>query len=245
MRAILPVLTYIRGFLHWFWLVFFTVFSIVIILAFEFAGCKKKSYQAEQFWARGLLWFCGIRVKSKNRHNIPEKPFLIMFNHRSYVDILALFKATPLRFHFGSKKSIFAVPILGFAMRKMGHIPIYRENPREVLTLYRSLGERIKRGDSFALAPEGTRHTGLHPGRFKKGPFIFALNYQIKILPVVLHGAEQCMPKGSWFFNVGAWRRTVEVEYLPALETKGMDRADIKHLQSQVYESMRSAMDPQ
>ena len=240
MQKILLILTYIRAIFHWLWLVFFTLFSIAIILFFEILGSKKKSYQAMRFWGFGLLWFCGIKVRIKNSKNIPEKPFLIIFNHRSYVDIPALFQATPERFHFGAKKSLFYIPILGFTMKKVGHIPIHRNNPKEVYHLYASLKERIKRGDCFALSPEGTRHTGQGLGRFKKGPFIFALQHQVKILPVIIHKAEECMPKGSWFFNIGAWKRTVIVEYLPAVETTGMNKDDIKNLQDQIYKNMAS-----
>ncbi len=236
------VLTYIRAVLHWFWLIVFTFFSICIILSFELMGLKKKSYQTARFWALGLLWFCGIKVESKNRHNIPMQVFLIMFNHRSYVDILALFRATPARFYFGAKKSLFSIPLLGFAMKIMGHISIQRETPRSVLRLYNSLQKRVKKGDCFALSPEGGRRTGLGLARFKKGPFMFAVNYQMKILPVVIHKAEECMPKGSWFFNVGAWKRTVIVEYLPAVDTKGTNKNDIKELQNQIYKNMEKCI---
>lgn len=238
MKIILFTLTYIRAIFHWFWMVIFTIFSIFIILLLELMNNKKKSYQAMRFWALGLLWFSGIKVKSENKHNIPEKPFLIMFNHRSYVDILALFQATPERIHFGAKKTLFSIPFLGFAMRVAGHISINRESPKDVHRLYNSLQKRIEKGDCFVLSPEGGRHTGSGLARFKRGPFIFALNNQIKILPVFIHKAEECMPKGSWFFNIGAWKRTVVVEYLSVIDTKGMDKNNIKHLQDQVYKNM-------
>lgn len=240
MKRVLLILTYIRAVFHWFWLIFFTLLSIFIILFFEILGSKKKSYQAMRFWSFGLLWFCGIKVKSKSIQNIPKKPFLIMFNHRSYVDILALFQVTPERFHFGAKKNLFHIPFLGFAMKKVGHIPIHRKNPKKVYYLYASLKDRIERGDCFALSPEGTRYTGQGLGRFKKGPFILALQHQIKILPVIIHKAKECMPKGSWFFNIGAWKRTVIVEYLPVVETTGMNKSDIKNLQDQIYKNMAS-----
>lgn len=240
MKKTILALSYIRAVFHWFWLVFGTLLCITCILFFEILGNKKKSYQATRLWGFSLLRFCGIKVKSKNTQNIPEKPFLIMFNHRSYVDILALFQATPVRFHFGAKKSLFSIPIMGFAMKKAGHISIERSNPKEVYRLYNSLTDRVKRGDCFALAPEGGRHIGSGLGRFKKGPFVFALQHQVTILPVIIHKAEVCMPKGSLFFNIGKWKRTVIVEYLPVVKTKGMSKDNIKELQEQIHESMAS-----
>ena len=238
MKTVLLALTYIRAIFHWVWLFIFTVLSILIILSFEMAGCKKKSYQATRFWAFGLLWFCGIKVSSKNRCNIPKTPFLILFNHRSYIDILVLFWATPERLHFGAKKILFSIPLFGFAMKKMGHIPIQRESPKKMHYLYKSLQERVKNGDCFALSPEGGRHTGSGLARFKKGPFVFALYHQITALPVLIHKAEECMPKGSWFFNIGAWSRTVVVEYLSPVPAKGMDKNNVGVLRDRIYETM-------
>ncbi len=235
------IITYIRALFHWLWLVFFTVLSILVILTLEAGGFKKKSYQAERLWAFGILWFCGIRVKTKNRDNVKE-PFLILFNHRSYVDIPALFQAIPDRFHFGAKKSLFSIPLLGYAMKKIGHISIERENPHSTIMLYKSLKARIKKGDCFALSPEGGRHKGPGLAHFKKGPFLFAINNHIKILPIIIHNTEECMPKGSWFFNVGAFSRTVTVEYLPTVDTTGMNKNNLKKLQEQVYSTMMKGL---
>ena len=243
MQKMLLILTYLRAVLHWLWLFGVTALTVFFIVLFELFGWKKKSHQASRIWAFFLLWFCGIKVRSKNISHIPTNTaFLMLFNHRSYVDIPALFQATPARFYFGAKKSLFSIPLLGLAMKRAGHIPIQRKDPRTTVKMYGSLKDRINKGDSFALSPEGGRHKGLGLSRFKKGPFWFAINYQIKILPVVIHGAEECMPKGSWFFNKGALKRTVLVEYLPALETKGLNKEDIKHLQNQVYSRMAKAL---
>ena len=233
-------LTYIRAIIHWVWLLFFTIFSIVIIVFFSWLGCKKQSHKAHRMWAFGLLNVAGIKVLSKNVDKIPNEPFVMMFNHRSYVDILALFQATKKVFYFGSKKSLFSIPLLGFAMKQAGHILIQRQNPRDTLRLYRSLSHRIKTGDSFALAPEGGRHTGPTLARFKKGPFLFALQHQIWILPVIIHGAQECMPKGSWFFNTGAFRREVIVEYLDPISTKGLNKSHIMELKNKVYNLMNN-----
>ncbi|MDE0518297.1 MAG: lysophospholipid acyltransferase family protein, partial [Bdellovibrionales bacterium] len=221
MQTTILILTYIRAFLHWFWLSIITAFFVIMIIFFELVGKKKISYQISRLWAFGLLWFCGIKVIGKNKQNIPEKPFLMLFNHRSYIDIPALLQVTPERLHFGAKRTLFSIPIFGFGIKMQGHIPIHRENPRKVYKLYQSLSTRVQRGDCFALSPEGGRHTGPGLARFKKGPFIFATTCQIRILPVLIHKSEECMPKGSWFFNIGAWRRKVIVEYLPVIETKG------------------------
>ncbi len=240
MQKLLLILTYIRALVHWLWLAGITALAVFFVVFFELFGLKKKSCQSARLWAFFLLWFCGIKVVKKNTHNIPNTAFLMLFNHRSYVDIPALLQVTAERLYFGAKKPLFSIPLLGLAMKRAGHIPVQQEHPRSTLRLYRSLKVRIERGDSFALSPEGGRHTGAGLARFKKGPFLFALNYQITILPVVIHGAEECMPKGSWFFNKGALKRTVVVEYLPAFPTKGMK--DIKKLQDQVYDKMAKAV---
>jgi len=238
MQTLVLMFSYIRAIIHWFWIIFVTFIFTNLIILLNIIGYKQKSYQMTRLWAFLLLYPSGIKIKRKNTENI-KKPFLIMFNHRSYVDILALFQTTPYNFYFGAKKILFSIPFLGFAMKVAGHIPIHRSKPKEVYKLYASLKQRIEKGDSFALSPEGERHTGPGLNRFKKGPFLLATQQEINIVPVFIHNAEKCMPKGSWFFNIGALKRTVTVEYLPDINTKKFTKNDIKKLQDQVADRFK------
>ena len=63
--------------------------------------------------------------------------------------------------------------------------------------------ERLRAGDSFLIAPEGTRaRTGdLLP--FKKGGFVMAIKAQAPVVPVALSGTEEAMPRGRFWVPAG------------------------------------------
>ena len=127
-------------------------------------------------------------------------------------------------------------------MKQTGHFPIEWQKPRNVYRQYMALEKRVNRGDTFALAPEGGRTKDPILAHFQKGPFIMAMRYALPILPVVIKGAEECMPIKAKFFNIGKLHRTVTIEYLPLVSTKGLEKANIVQLRNQVHQAMATAI---
>ena len=238
MIKLIVFFTYLRAIVHWLWVVFITISLATIAVPMEWMGARDKISWINRLWAWSFLRFAGIQVLAKNQHNIPKGSFLMIFNHKSYVDIVSLLQITPRRLYFGAKKGLFSIPIFGFIMRQTGHFPIEWQKPRAVYKQYMSLDQRAKRGDIFALAPEGGRRNESGMDRFKKGPFIMAIQHQLPILPVVIDGADQCMPIGSRFFNIGKWQRKVVIHHLPAVSTQGLQKKDISQLRDQIYQNM-------
>ncbi len=68
-------------------------------------------------------------------------------------------------------------------MELCGVLPIDRGNRNKVMKVYENAIARVNRGEAFALAPEGTRQKQVELGRFKRGPFEFAINAQMDIVP--------------------------------------------------------------
>jgi 1-acyl-sn-glycerol-3-phosphate acyltransferase len=77
---------------------------------------------------------------------------------------------------------------------------------------------------------------------FKSGPFVFAIQAQVPIVPVVIRGASQILPKGQLFPNWDRWFRDVEVRILPPLSTQNYDLKNRPDLQQQVYCEMQSQL---
>ncbi len=166
--------------------------------------------------------------------------FLILFNHTSWVDILVMASGLPGVPRFGAKIELFKIPFFGRAMRTVGMLPIERNNRTKVLHVYKDAQTRAADGEFFALAPEGTRQADRVLGRFKQGPFLFAVGAQMPIVPIVIAGAREVMPKGSWILNPWSWRRTVLIEILPSCPTAGRTEVDIPAMQ----QTVRQAMEP-
>lgn len=187
------------------------------------------------FWCGTMVRFSGMVPEIEGLENIPkEKGFIYLFTHSSHLDIPLLFVCSPKTLRFGAKSSLFKIPIFGFAIRLSGTLPITRENRRKVMQVYKEAEQRTAQGEVFALSPEGGRRTGDEIKEFKSGPFIFAINAKIPVVPVVLCGVDRVLPNKSLLINKDRWSRKVGVHFLPAIETKDLVVDDKNQLKEQV-----------
>ena len=234
------VLTYIRALSHWVWILLVTFFVTPGVVFCFLCSLSKGTYLIARLWATLILWFCGVKVQNQNLKHLPPKgAFVLLFNHRSYVDILALFKSCPRRVYFGAKAELFAIPWLGWLMRMTGQIPIHRQNPRQVLSTYQGLKGRVRNQDGFALAAEGGTKTENRMYPLKTGPLLLAVHYGIPIVPVFMEGAGECMPRGAFLFNLKSLKSTIKVHYLPPHPTQGLRKNQIHQIKNSLHHAFK------
>ncbi len=194
------------------------------------------------FWGRTCLRVFNVRVRLHDAQNIPgDRGALFLFNHQSLFDVPCMYGFVPKRLRFGAKAELFKIPFFGAAMRAIGTLPIERDNRGEVFKIYREVEAKFAMNWSVALAPEGTRQSKPEIGAFKKGPFIFAVNAQAPIVPVVLSGAYEVLPRGRLLPNADRWASTVHVRFLPLIETKGLATGDVAQLTQTAHEKVLAA----
>jgi 1-acyl-sn-glycerol-3-phosphate acyltransferase len=182
-------------------------------------------------WGRGVLLIFNIRIDVIGEENLPKRGGgIVVFNHQSHFDIPALSAASLKRIRYGAKIELFKIPIFGTAIRASGCLPIARQNRNEVLRVYREAEVKFKEHFLFCLAPEGTRQDSPTIGRFKKGPFLFALNGRVPIIPAVITGAYEVLPKKSLLINIGQMQRTIRVEFLKPLPVDNLVPANVEQL---------------
>ncbi|MCM2282940.1 MAG: 1-acyl-sn-glycerol-3-phosphate acyltransferase [Bdellovibrionaceae bacterium] len=222
--------------------VLFTGVICLLVLPLAALGRMATVDRLLLLWGRTILAFFNVKVQLHDMNNIPmDRGALVLFNHQSHFDIPCLSGHMPKRMRFGAKYELFKIPFFGAAMRAVGTLPILRENRSEVFRIYREAESKLAGNWSFALAPEGTRQARPEIGTFKKGPFLFAVNAQAPILPAVIAGAYDVLPKGKCLPNADRWTRTVHLRFLPPIETKGMSIADVHALTRQTQEKVVAA----
>lgn len=206
---------------------------------FQAAIFKNKEWENRivQTWGWLSYRMFGVSVVEHGRENLKWGGCVYLFNHSSFFDIFVM-HAHIRGVRFGAKIELFSIPVLARAMKVIGVLPIVRENRANVMRVYEDAKARAQRGEQFALAPEGKRNTesGLLP--FKTGPFVFAINAQIPIVPVVIKGASEVFQKGALLPNWDQWHRQIEIHYLPRVEVAGLTYTDRQLLMEKVHQMM-------
>ena len=165
---------------------------------------RKIIHSMASLWGRGLVSLApGCRVQVFGREQIPQgRPVILMADHQSYVDVPALYFLR-WQFKWMADADLFRVPFFGWAMGMAGYIPVQRGNPEAGLRSLEQAKQWLSRGISIFVFPEGTRsHTGVF-SRFQTGGFRLAVTTGTPIVPVVLVGTRQLLPRGSWIFRLG------------------------------------------
>jgi 1-acyl-sn-glycerol-3-phosphate acyltransferase len=214
--------------------VFYSCLGIVVNLIFN---SKSLDDRVITSWGRLTCWSFGIRLKVHDAERIPKEGCLVLFNHSSFFDIFALAASFPF-LRYGAKIELFNIPFFGPAMRRAGNLPIARNNREEVFKIYAEAKPRFQRGEKFALAPEGGRFYGKELAPFKSGPFIFAMSGGVPLLPVVIVGAHQALPKTSFLTNWKKRSLTINLYVLEPISTKEFTNDDRHQLQKIVYDRM-------
>ena len=227
----------------------YCVLSLVFLATMAIVGTffiKTKSFGTlmQKMWCQGILWSAGLRVKVEGEENLPERNAAFLFNHASLLDIPVIAASLPVDLRFAAKKELFKIPIFGQGIKSVGTLPIDRSNRQKTIGVYKEATERVQSdGLSIALAPEGTRQREEALGPFKSGPFIFAIQAQLPIVPVVIKGVREALPKKSLMINCGCWQREITLKILPAIDTRDYPLESRKDLKDKVRHKMVQAFE--
>ncbi len=185
-------------------------------------------------WANSLLRLAGAKITTEGKENIPQGPVVFVGNHQGYFDIplmiTQLDKPNPLI----AKKEIQKIPMIRSWMEQLRCIFLDREDPRQSMDSLKQAQELLKQGYSVVIFPEGTRNNGKELGEFKAGAIRIATRTGVPIVPVCIEGSCRLMGKGSLWIHPAK----VTIKILPAVQTEGLSREQIKALPEQLREQI-------
>jgi 1-acyl-sn-glycerol-3-phosphate acyltransferase len=156
-------------------------------------------------WARDLLRVAGVKVVIENADVLdPDAPQILVANHSSWFDVLALAAWLPGRYCFVAKKEIRKTPFLGYTIERCGHIFIDRSDHQKALESLEEARRTLEKDKpTVIMFPEGTRSEDGRLQRFKKGAFVLAIQTGADIVPAAITGSRAVMRKHSFLIHAG------------------------------------------
>ncbi len=213
------------------WAEIFLLFIIytpiqAVVFLFTFAFDKKRHavHYIGAAFARFALFLSPVfRVRVTGRENLDRsKAHVVVMNHQSLLDILLSF----ILFYpckMIGKKVLSRVPFLGWNLVIGGHLFVDRKSRKSQFEAIRKMEVLLNSGDSLLVYPEGTRTRDGEIADFKKGAFRSATGTGTPVLPVLLDGAYQALPKSGIIVN-GVF--ILHMHVMPPVEVeKGSDPA--------------------
>lgn len=197
-------------------------------------GPRSVYARAIRTWARSINRAAGVKVVVHGAEYLENHDGAVFVaNHVSWFDVFGLAAVVPWC-SFVAKTELKKILLFGFAAEAAGIVFVDRENRKQAFASYEVAAKEVRRGRSLIVCPEGTRGADYHLRPFKKGPFVLAIASQTPVIPTVVYGTIDIMPKGSFWIRPG----TIHLHFLAPIPTTGYDYEHRAALMTETWTAM-------
>ena len=222
-----------------------TVMGLVSLAASGFDRSGVMQHRLATLWAQMILAVSGVQVRVEGMEKLrADSSYVLVANHRSYMDTPAVLAHIPLQLRFFAKMGLFRIPLLGGHLRRAGHLPVVRDNPRASLKTLSEAARLVReRGISLLLFPEGGR-VPAELLEFKEGAAYLAIKAGVPAVPVGIVGTREVLPIGS--FHVRPHPVTLRIgDPIPTAGLQLHDRGELNRtLRQKVAEMIETVTVP-
>jgi 1-acyl-sn-glycerol-3-phosphate acyltransferase len=177
-------------------------------------------------------WYVSVRNRERLRNDVA---YVVVSNHQSLLDILVLFRLYR-HFKWVSKEVVFRLPFVGWNMTMNRYIAIRRGDKVDAMRMMTACGDALESGSSILIFPEGTRSLDGELREFRHGAFTLALRHHVPVLPIVLDGTLDALPKHG-IVSPGA---DIVIQVLDPIDVAGF--SDVDALRAHVRDVMAEAL---
>ncbi|MGK4568419.1 MMPL family transporter [Flavobacterium sp. 3HN19-14] len=213
-----------------------SVFSKAMMFVIPISKQKKlRAFHAvlSKFMESVFWTYPSNRRKILNKSNEKfDKPAVIIANHSSFLDILAVGMLSP-KIVFLVSDWVYNSPVFGMGVRLAGFYPVSQGIDNGI----DHLKKKVEQGFSLMVFPEGTRSEDNTIKRFHKGAFYLAEELNLDIIPVVIHGYSEILPKGDFVINGGPTVVEILERITPENQSYGKDYVERTKQMSTFFKS--------
>ena len=194
------------GYINMYWrtvLSFFyfgtTMLFVVNPITWIFFAIHGDNAAARARYHRFVHWVAGHYVRligglrltiDTDQSSFTDRQAVIISNHQSFIDIILCLSLSP-KIVMVVKEYVWHSPFLGVVARYLDCVPTSYDDERREATVKRIIEE----GYSLFVFPEGTRTATGEIGRFHRGAFYYAEQYNLPIQPLLIEGMTDYMGK--------------------------------------------------
>lgn len=161
----------------------------------------------------------------------PRNPYVCVSNHLSQGDP-PIVARVPWEMKWVAKVELFRTPVAGWLLRMSGDIAVDRKDRDSRAEVLVKAREYLRNKCSVMFFPEGTRSRDGRVNRFSDGAFRLAIKEGVPVLPLVIDGTQEALPKHSIWFQPNPDR--IRVRVLDPVSTDGYVPDDARELQREV-----------
>jgi len=201
--------------------IIYGIFTVPLAILWHDVG-----YACARGWGGSMVWLakhiCGINYSMRGMENIPAAPTIIMAKHQSAWETVAILHYLP-RGVWIIKRELVWLPIIGWVLAGLKSIAIDRKSGRNARDQILAQGkDRLRRGYSIVIFPEGTRVAPNERRKYGQGGAILATDAGANILPVA-HNAGECWRRNAFLKYPGH----ITMSIGPVITTAGKDAASV------------------
>jgi 1-acyl-sn-glycerol-3-phosphate acyltransferase len=203
------------------------IFAPLALLIFPLP--LRQRYKIMTGWGRFVVWWlektCNITYEVEGLENIPSGAAIILSKHQSAFETVVFQKIFPIQVWL-LKRELFFIPLFGWALASLEPIAINRNKRRQAMQELIEQGtERLSRGLSVVIYPEGTRVAPGKRERYRIGGALLAEKSGYPVVPVAINSGK-FWARNSFIKKPG----TIKIVIGPVIDPKGKDYKEINEL---------------
>jgi putative phosphoserine phosphatase/1-acylglycerol-3-phosphate O-acyltransferase len=165
-----------------------------------------------------------IRIEVIGEQHATRRPAVFFINHQStLIDALVTSRVVQRGFTVVAKAEVKQIPVLGQLLTLADIAFVDRSNTSKAISAMQPAVDKLRKGVSVVMSPEGTRSLSPRIGAFKKGGFHLARDAGVPIVPIVIRNAGEIMWRNAKVAQEG----TIEVVVHEPVPTTNWTRADL------------------
>lgn len=194
-----------------------TIITALLTIAGSALGMGKSwGYYLPRIWAICICRLTFVKVEVRGRKYLnKDTSYVFVANHQGAYDIFSIYGYLDHNFRWMMKKSLEKIPLVGYSCRVSGQIYVDNSSPSAIRATMEDAEKQLSTGMSVVVFPEGARTFTGEVGRFKRGAFSLAMEFNLPVVPITIDGAFRVMPRTTMIPRPGTITLTIHEPILP------------------------------